>query len=86
MVSLCFSLCLCLGVWCPSFRPASLLCRKPRSESTDTGGEVPSHSTFPCGVVGNTVGSHPATPGSIPGKGDLIFSFFFLGGKKKMKK
>ena len=65
MVSLCFSLCLCLGVWCPSFRPASLLCRKPRSESSDSGGEVP--LTFPLlyksvvrGVVGvvGRVASH----------------------------
>ena len=28
---------------------------------------------IPCGVVGNTVGFHPATPGSIPGKGDFCF-------------
>ena len=35
-------------------------------------------STFPCGVVGNTVGFHPATPGSIPGKGALLLFFFFL--------
>ena len=31
---------------------------------------------FPCGVVGNTVGFHPATPGSIPGKGALFFFTF----------
>ena len=32
---------------------------------------------FPCGVVGNTVGFHPATPGSIPGKGAFFFFFTF---------
>ena len=45
-----------------------LLCRKSRFESS---GNLT--QPFPCGVVGNTVGSHPATPGSIPGKGDFIF-------------
>ena len=34
-------------------------------------------SSLPCGVVGNTVGFHRATPGSFPSKGA---SFLFSGG------
>ena len=38
----------------------------------------PKYQLVPCGVVGNTVGFHPATPGSIPGKELLFFVFIFF--------